>query len=44
MEPRSYALQWNGQNDSGNVVSSGVYFYKLEAGDFQDVRKLMLMK
>jgi len=41
---RSYAIPWNGDNDAGRVVASGVYFYKLTAGDFQDVRKLVLMK
>jgi M6 family metalloprotease-like protein len=44
MEARSYSVQWDGRNDAGQVVSSGVYFYKLTAGDFQDVRKLVLTK
>ena len=44
MTARSYARQWDGRNDAGQSVSSGVYFYKLVAGDFQDVRKLVLMK
>jgi hypothetical protein len=41
---QSYAISWDGKNDAGQAVSSGVYFYKLVAGDFQDVRKLVLMK
>jgi M6 family metalloprotease-like protein len=44
LDARSYGLVWDGRNDSGQPVSSGVYFYKLIAGDYQDVRKLVLMK
>jgi len=44
MDAKSYAIDWNGRNDAGDEVSSGVYFYKIVAGDFQDVRKLVLMK
>ncbi len=44
MTARSYARPWDGRNDAGQSVSSGVYFYKLVAGDYQDVRKLVLMK
>ena len=35
---------WNGDDESGTSVSSGIYFYKLEAGDFQKVRKMILLK
>ncbi|NQT65267.1 MAG: T9SS type A sorting domain-containing protein, partial [FCB group bacterium] len=35
---------WNGTNESGQSVSSGIYFYKLRAGDFQQVKKMILMK
>ncbi len=35
---------WNGTDDSGKSVSSGIYFYKLRAGDFQQVKKMMLLK
>jgi M6 family metalloprotease-like protein len=41
---RSYGIEWNGRNDAGHTVSSGVYFYQLIAGDFKDVRKLVLTK
>jgi M6 family metalloprotease-like protein len=44
LDARTYGYQWNGRNDAGQSVSSGVYFYKLVAGDFQDVRKLVLTK
>jgi M6 family metalloprotease-like protein len=44
LDARSYGIEWNGHNDAGSSVASGVYFYKLVAGNFQDVRKLVLMK
>ncbi len=44
LDARSYGIEWNGRSDAGSSVASGVYFYKLVAGDFQDVRKLVLMK
>jgi flagellar hook assembly protein FlgD len=39
-----YRVQWSGSDDRGVPVSSGIYFYKVSAGKFQDVRKLMLLK
>lgn len=46
-EPQSvgrYQIRWDGMDDRGTPVSSGIYFYQLSAGKFQDVRKLMLLK
>jgi predicted outer membrane repeat protein len=39
-----HSVVWNGTDDSGKSVSSGIYFYKLKAGDFQKVRKMILIK
>jgi hypothetical protein len=40
-----YTVRWNGTDDRGLSVSSGIYFYQLSAaGQFNDVRKLMLLK
>ena len=41
---RKYSVIWNGTDESGLSVSSGIYFYKLNAGDFQQVKKMMLLK
>ena len=39
-----YNLIWNGDNSSGNSVSSGVYFYRMNAEGFTLVKKMILMK
>ena len=40
-----YQIRWNGMDDRGVPVSSGIYFYQISAeGKFHDVRKLMLLK
>ncbi len=37
-------LSWNGTNDLGAVVSAGIYFYVIQAGDFRQSRKMILLK
>lgn len=44
LDARTHEVTWDGRNDNGDAVSSGVYFYKIVAGSFQDVRKLTLLK
>jgi hypothetical protein len=45
LSPDSYSVRWNGRNDLGADVISGVYFYRLDAGgDFSAVRKLILLR
>jgi flagellar hook assembly protein FlgD len=35
---------WDGRNDLGHQVASGIYIYKFQAGNFQKTLKLMLLK
>jgi hypothetical protein len=44
MEPGYHRLMWNGRNDAGLPVSSGVYYYRLQAGEFQSTVKMLLLK
>lgn len=37
-------VTWNGTDDRANTVPSGVYFYRMQAGDFSQVHRLMLLK
>ena len=41
---RSRAAYWDGRNEVGERVASGVYFYTLTAGDFAATRKMLIMK
>ena len=41
---REQAVYWDGRNDMGEVVSSGVYFYTLEAGDYRRTRRMTTVR
>lgn len=40
----SYKIKWNGTDNNGRPVSSGVYFYRLTTGNYDKVNKMVLMK
>lgn len=44
LDANSYSVTWEGNNDSGVKVASGMYFYKLISADFVKSRKMMLVK
>jgi len=39
-----HSVRWNGTNNPGIKVNSGVYLYHLQAGKFSDVKKMLLLK
>ena len=44
METGYHSVVWDGLNEQGSSVASGVYIYHFQAGDFQKTMKLMLLK
>jgi flagellar hook assembly protein FlgD len=42
--PGVHRVQWDGRDDRGGQVASGVYFYRLEAGRYLGTRKLAVVK
>ena len=43
-ESQSQAIYWDGRNEIGEQVASGVYFYHLSAGDYSATRKMLILK
>ncbi|MCK5618654.1 MAG: hypothetical protein KAJ17_04600, partial [Candidatus Krumholzibacteria bacterium] len=39
-----YTVAWDGRNDQGQSVGSGVYFYRLAGRHFTQTRKMLLLK
>ena len=39
-----HRVQWDGRNESGEAVASGVYFYRLNAGSFTSTKKMVMLK
>ncbi len=44
MVPGRHTVHWNGRDDRGRPVNSGIYIYKLSTGDWQFMRKMVLVK
>ena len=44
MDAGYHTALWNATNDNGNPVSAGMYIYTIQAGDFRQVKKMILLK
>ena len=39
-----YQVNWDGNDNSGQSVSGGIYFYQIQAGDYNQTKKMVLLK
>jgi predicted outer membrane repeat protein len=44
LQQGGHSIIWNGRDSNGKRVGSGIYFYKLKTGDFQKVKKMILLR
>lgn len=44
MEPGYYTAKWNGRDGFGQTIPNGIYFYRLEAGDYTQTRKFIKLR
>ena len=44
LEAGEHIAVWDGTDANGHTVSTGIYLYRLQAGDFVDTKKMVLMK
>ena len=42
--PGYYRIDWDGTDQSGGLISTGVYLYRFKAGDFAQTKKMLLLK
>nr|NIO44957.1 hypothetical protein [Candidatus Aenigmarchaeota archaeon] len=43
-EAGNYSVIWDGRDNSGQAVSSGTYIYQIQAGQFVDIKKMVLIR
>lgn len=40
----TFQIQWNGRDDQGMLMPTGLYFYRISAGSFEDIHKMLFTK
>jgi hypothetical protein len=38
------SIRWDGKDNDGNKVSSGIYFYRIQAGEYSQTKRMVLLK
>jgi hypothetical protein len=44
MSAGKYSVAWKGEDNNGNKVTSGIYIYRITAGNFSAARKMVVLK
>jgi hypothetical protein len=44
LQAGNHSITWDGKNEQGSDVASGVYFYRLKASDFESIMKMTLLR
>jgi hypothetical protein len=44
MQPGAYDVVWDGRNELGNQVTSGVYFFRIDTKGFTEIKKMQLLR
>jgi flagellar hook assembly protein FlgD len=39
-----YSVEWDGTSDAGVKVATGIYFYRMATQEYQETRKMVLIK
>jgi flagellar hook assembly protein FlgD len=42
--PSYYSVRWNGQNEKGEIVPSGLYLYQIISGEYSSTKRMVIVK
>ena len=42
--PGTYEVRWDGLNERGQQVPSGIYFYRIKSGEFRQTKRMLLVR